>query len=213
METHLGIKREEKEIQKVDKSAEDGMIKERGIIRMGAKETDARLAPGGRYSPYYQLTEEEIKFVIEELEAIDADRKDFVFNDLSTKGTCFLPSDGKVHIKGNIFPDQYSTHPRDKMSVRAVLAHEYYGHRPYRAQYLQEDSETSPEKVNKIVSRAWADEFRASYMAAKTAPNLSDEDRYYLIMDALSRAEEAGVAIQYNYFIRRVLYGQSNDAE
>ena len=67
--------------------------------------------------------------------------------------------------------------------------------------------------MNKIVSRAWADEFRASYMAAKTAPNLSDEDRYYLIMDALSRAEEAGVAIQYNYFIRRVLYGQSNDAE
>jgi hypothetical protein len=44
-------------------------------------------------------------------------------------------------------------------------------------------------------------------MAAKNTPNLSDEDRRYLTMDALERAKSAGVAIKYNNFIRSVLYG------
>lgn len=93
------------------------------------------------------------------------------------------------------------------MSVRAVLAHEYYGHRPYREQYIREDNDTSDGSINKIMARAWADEFRASYMAAKNAPNLSDDDRRLLILDSLSRANEAGISIKYNDFIRRVLYG------
>ncbi|MDE7280889.1 MAG: hypothetical protein K2N36_04010, partial [Ruminiclostridium sp.] len=59
-------------------------------------------------------------------------------------------------------------------------------------------------------SLMWADEFRASYMAAKNAPGLTDEDRQYLIMDAISRAQEAGVPIRYNDFMRRVLYDQFN---
>jgi hypothetical protein len=79
------------------------------------------------------------------------------------------------------------------MSERAVLAHEYYGHRNYRYTILEKGS--------------WNDEFRASYMAAKNAPNLSDEDRVYLSSDAIERAKEAGVTIAYNDFIRRVLYG------
>ena len=41
----------------------------------------------------------------------------------------------------------------------------------------------------------------------KHCPNLSDEDRRYLVMDALERAKEAGVSIHYNDFIRGVLYG------
>ena len=164
-------------------------------------------AAGSRKSPLYELTAEDIEYVKNEIEAIGADVSDFVFNSNVTRGTCFLASDGKVHIKGNIFPDESSTHPRDIMSVRAVLAHEYYGHRPYREQYLREDNDTSLDSINKIMSRAWADEFRASYMAAINAPNLSDDDRYLLIRDALSRAEEAGVSIKYNKYIRRFLYG------
>lgn len=118
-----------------------------------------------------------------------------------------MASDGKVHIKGNVFPDEYSSHPRDRLSVRAVLAHEYYGHRPYRKQYLKEDNDTNSDALDRIIARAWADEFRASYMAAKNAPNLSNLDRTLLIQDALSRAEEAGVTIKHNDYIRRVLYG------
>ena len=79
------------------------------------------------------------------------------------------------------------------MSVRAVLAHEYYGHRAFRGTNLSQGS--------------WNDEFRASYMAAKTAPGLSKEDRRLLVLDALERAKSAGVSVRYNNFIRGVLYG------
>lgn len=186
-----------------------------GIIKTGRQRhidnVDAvsgmHTAAGNRRSPLYELEEHEIAEIRDEIIAIGANPDDFVFNSKVTKGTCFLPSDGKVHIRGNILPDESSKHPRDRMSVRAVLAHEYYGHRPYREQYIREDNDTSPDAINRIMARQWADEFRASYMAAKNAPNLSDEDRYLLICDALSRAEEAGVSIKYNDFIRRVLYG------
>ena len=80
------------------------------------------------------------------------------------------------------------------MSERAVLAHEYYGHRSFRGTQVDLGS--------------WNDEFRASYKAAIIAPGLSDEDRAYLIMDAIERAKQAGVTIKYNDFMRKVLYGQ-----
>lgn len=164
------------------------------------------LASGNRRSPFYVLSDDDIAAIKQEIAAIGADEKDFVFNSESVRGTCFLARDGKVHIKGNVFPDDHSDHPRDKLSVRAVLAHEYYGHRPNRQQYLIEDSVTSDEERSRLISLMWADEFRASYMAAKNAPGLTDEDRQYLIMDAIIRAQEAGVSIRYNDFMRRVLY-------
>lgn len=164
------------------------------------------LAAGNRRSPFYILSDEDIAAIKQDIAAIEADEKEFVFNSVSVRGTCFLARDGKVHIKGNVFPDEHSDHPRDKMSVRAVLAHEYYGHRPNRQQYLIEDSVTSDEERDRLASLMWADEFRASYMAAKNAPGLTDEDRQYLIMDAISRAQEAGVSIRYNDYMRRVLY-------
>lgn len=197
-------------ISALDKSNGSDIIKitnEKGIENNMKLFSETHTAAGNRRSPLYKLSEADVKLVQEEITAINANIDDFVFNSDYTRGTCFLASDGKVHIKGNIFPDEYSEHPRDKMSVRAVLAHEYYGHRPYREQYIREDNDTSDESINKIMARAWADEFRASYMAAKNAPNLSDDDRRLLILDSLSRANEAGISIKYNDFIRRVLYG------
>ena len=90
-------------------------------------------------------------------------------------------------------PDTSSTMARDRMSQRAVLAHEYYGH------YLHHPSEYPPGD--------WRDEFRASYMAAVNAPNLSDEDRMYLMMDAYDRKKEAGVFDGYDETARRIIYG------
>lgn len=84
-------------------------------------------------------------------------------------------------------------HNRDNLSVRAVLAHEYYGHKVNKGTKIPQDS------LN--------DEFRASYQAAKNAPNLTHEDRYRLILDALDRAKEAGIIIKYNDFMRGILYG------
>ena len=99
----------------------------------------------------------------------------------------------EIRVRGDILPDKNSLHPRDLMSTRAALAHEYYGHRAYRG--------------TKLKRNAWNDEFRASYMAAKNTPNLSAEDRKYLVLDALERAKEKGVTIKHNDFIRRILYG------
>ena len=79
------------------------------------------------------------------------------------------------------------------MSERAVLAHEYYGHAAHRGTTLPPGS--------------WVDEFRASYMAALNAPNLSDLDRALLIGDAISRAEEKGIFIKMNDIMKRLLYG------
>ena len=97
-------------------------------------------------------------------------------------------------MRGDVLPDAvYSVHPRDMMSVRAVLAHEYYGHRPNRGTLLQKGS--------------WNDEFRASYMASRNAPGISDQDRIFLVLDAMERAKDAGITIRWNSYMRRVVYG------
>ena len=51
-----------------------------------------------------------------------------------------------ITIRGDVLPDLNSTNLRDRLSQRAVLAHEYYGH------YLQHPSKF---KVND-----WRDEFK-----------------------------------------------------
>lgn len=163
----------------VEKSGESGIMKERGM------------ANGMRTSPYHILTESEIETLNKDIKAIGADKSIFKFN----KGTRTGYDDitDEIFVKGDVIPDLNSTHPRDLMSSRAALAHEYYGHRANRG--------------TKLPKGAWNDEFRASYMAAKNCPNLTDEDRRYLILDALERAKEKGVTIQHNEFIRKTLYG------
>lgn len=163
----------------VEKSGESGIMKERGM------------ANGMRTSPYHILTESEIETLNKDIKAIGADKSIFKFN----KGTRTGYDDitDEIFVKGDVLPDLNSTHPRDLMSSRAALAHEYYGHRANRG--------------TKLPKGAWNDEFRASYMAAKNCPNLTDEDRRYLILDALERAKEKGVTIQHNEFIRKTLYG------
>ena len=79
------------------------------------------------------------------------------------------------------------------MSVRAVLAHEYYGHRANSPSEYPVDN--------------WRDEFRASYDAAVNAPNLSDRDRADLMVDAYDRARENGDMIEYDEMARRIIYG------
>jgi len=102
-----------------------------------------------------------------------------------------------IYVRGDVLPDLKSNHPRDLMSSRAVLAHEYYGHKYFDELYGNK---------NPMVG-AWNDEFRASYFAALNTPNLSDMDRYYLMADAVERAREAGVTIKLTDEIRRALYG------
>lgn len=72
------------------------------------------------------------------------------------------------------------------MSIAAVLAHEYYGHRTFRDEYLYDLRNKT------ITTSEWKDEVRASITAAKITPNLERTEQVYLIQDALFRAQEFG---------------------
>lgn len=106
--------------------------------------------------------------------------------------TGYVDATNTFYIRGDVFPVEDAVHPRSVMSTRAVLAHEL-GHQAHRG--------------TKVPVGAWNDEFRASYWAAKNAPTLTLEDRIRLIQDAIARAQEAGVSIRINAFMRRILYG------
>jgi len=150
-----------------------------------------RKAGGLRRSPFHILSETEIEYLKNEIRVIEADERVFVFN--KGNGTGYRDETDMIQVRSDVFPDINSIHPRDLLSERAVLAHEYYGHRVYRN--------------TKLMDGSWNDEFRASYMAVKNTPNLTYDDRHYLILDAIERAKEAGVTIIYNGFMRRILYG------
>ena len=107
--------------------------------------------------------------------------------------TGYMMDTGLVNVGGDVFPDTSSTLNRDRMSVKAVLAHEYYGH----AAFPDSGYDTGH----------WADEFRASYHAALTAPGLSNEERASLMVDAYDRAREAGVKVKFNKPYMRIVYG------
>jgi len=154
-------------------------------------ERGARDVNGYRQSRHNILTEKDIEHLNSEIDAIGADRSVFRFNTGNKTG--FTDRKRVITVKGDVFPDLDSKHPRDLMSERAVLAHEYYGH--YRF---------FPSQFN---SSDWRDEMRASYIAALTAPNLSDEDRKYLMLDAYERAREAGHIFKYSKKALEIIYG------
>ena len=155
---------------------------------------ELRQASGLRKSVYHLLTDTQIDLLKADILAINADISVFRFNEGPC--TCYIDDADIIYVKGDVLPDEvYSIHPRDMMSARAVLAHEYYGHRTYRGTHLEQ--------------QAWNDEFRASYMAAKNAPGLSDQDRILLVMDAMERAKAAGVSIKWNNIMRRIVYGSN----
>lgn len=164
------------------------------------KTTDKSMSNGMRMYGSEPLTEDEIEFVRKEIRAINADDAVFVFNEPKHPKTCYSPINDRIYIARNVF-----IHPRD-LSVRAVLAHEYYGHRPNRDEYMQEI------KSNTVITPEWQDECRASINAAKYTPNLSEMDRYKLIQDAHIRANEYGAAIKNDEYMKEVLYGQHDDS-
>ena len=179
------------------------------------KEIDKQMANGQRNTSLLPLTEEEIEFVKKEIVRIGAekDMDIFVFNDpvyISNPylGTGYNFEKDLIYITKNVFPDDKygSIHPRDLMSVGAVLAHEYWGHRPYREEYLK-DKALSTEEHSYHTVPEWEDECRASINASKLAPNLTDAEKISLIMDAIYRAKEYGQYIEMDDYMKGVLYG------
>ena len=149
------------------------------------------LAMGLRRPVSYTLTEDEISKLKEEAKSIGIPVEKLLFN--QGRQTGFRDRDAMIYIRGDVLPDMNSVAARDRMSSRAVLAHEYYGH------YKNHPSE--------YPRGYWMDEFRASYDAAVNAPNLSSEDRRNLMLDAYDRAKEAGETIEMTDEARRIIYG------
>lgn len=167
-------------------------------------EAEGKFPNGMRNSSGEPLTEEEIDIVKREIQRIEADESRFVFNDPEHMDcTCYDPVKDLVFVAKDVFPDMTygSTHPRDIMSVAAILAHEYYGHRTYRDEYInnfRDNVKTTPN---------WEDEYRADIAASKTTPNLTDRERHDLVWDAIYKAEEAGIRVKLDSYIMEVLYG------
>ena len=164
---------------------------------------DKNMSNGLRMYGKDPLTDEEINFIKKEIQRIEAFDDVFVFNDKKHLSyTCYNSGKDIVYVGRNVFPDtKYgSFHPRDLMSVGAVLAHEYYGHRTYRQEYLDDV------KSGKVSTLEWEDECRASITAARIGKGLTAMDRSYLIQDAIKRAEEFGQWIELDDFMKEVLY-------
>ena len=159
------------------------------------------MANGMRDTSMTPLTQDEIKYVLSQVKRIEADESVFVFNDPVhiTKSTCYSYTEDKIYVTRNVFPDDKygSTHPRDVMSVAAVLAHEYYGHRTFKEEYLS-DIQYGPEYNT---TPLWKDECRASITAAKIAPNLTEREKSDLVLDAIYRAKEFGHLIEMDDFM------------
>ena len=107
--------------------------------------------------------------------------------------TSFDDDTGLIYVRGDVFPSQYAPNPDSILSEKCALAHEYYGH------YLHH-----PSKFN---VNDWRDEFQASYRAALDTPNLTDNERAMLMIDAFDRARSAGVSVTLNKIARRMIHG------
>ena len=171
---------------------------------------DKDMSNGMRDMSRTPLTDKEIEYVKSEIRRIGADESRFVFNDeVHMQGsTCYNFMDDIVYVTRNVFPDtKYgSIHPRDIMSVGAVLAHEYYGHRAYREEYIDDFAKGN----NYHTTPAWQDECRASIVAAKTAPGLTNMDKANLVLDAVYRAHEYNQKIEMDSFMKEAVYGYSD---
>ena len=201
-------------VKGIDKSyMENDILEFNGnkIVFRPISDEDKNMSNGMRDLSRTPLTDEEIEFVKSEIRRIGADESVFVFNDEKhiAHSTCYNSIRDIIYVTRNVFPDiEYaSSHPRDTMSVGAVLAHEYYGHRVYREEYLK-DLERE-DNVN--TTPYWQDEMRASLTAAEIAPGLTDLDRSKLVMDAIYRAEEQGIPVEMNDFMKEVLYGYTRE--
>jgi len=169
------------------------------------------MSNGMRNMEKIPLDDDEIELVKKQIQRINADETKFVFNDPDhiTNSTCYNYAEDVVYVTKNILPDKRfgSTHPRDIMSIACVLAHEYYGHRTYRNEYIADKKAGQPYKT----TPAWQDECRASLTAAKNTPNLTEAERRDLVMEAIYRANEAGHYIENDDFMKEVLYGYANN--
>lgn len=157
----------------------------------GIKSPNWRSFASGLRKQASRLTDAEINVLRADIDAIGADLSVFSFN--TGLYTGYDDELAVIHVLGDVMPDKNGTSSRDVMSSRAVLAHEYYGHYNFAP--------------SSFPIGDWRDEMRASYIAAKTSPGLSCEERRDLVVDAYDRAREAGYNYEYSKWAKEIVYG------
>lgn len=152
--------------------------------------------------PNAPLTDEEVSFIKAEIHRIGADEAAFVFDkeEVNADGAFYDFKEDKIYVTGAVIHrNKYgSDKPRDRMSVGAVLAYEYFGIRKYG---------------DKGADITWRDRCQASIDVAKTTPNLTDKDKSDLVMNAVSIAKEYGYLIEMDGFMKAVVYGVCETTE
>ena len=139
----------------------------------------------GMRQPLRNLTDEEAQIIKKEIDRIEADASVFIIDTKKPRKTLYDEISDKVYVGSNVFPDlENPSNMTDKLSVACVLAHEYYGHRSMRSEYLNEDTDTSMTML---------DEFKASFLAYKNTPNLTNEEREMLLYQAYETAKEGNL--------------------
>lgn len=127
------------------------------------------------------LSDEEVEIIYKEIKRIKADPSVFSIDKTGRAKTAYREVSDRIVVGSNVFPDlENPSNMTDKLSVACVLAHEYYGHRSMREEYLKEDVDTTNTAL---------DEFKASFLAYKNAPNLTDEEREMLLYQAYETAK------------------------
>jgi len=159
-------------------------------------------AGGQRRNANILLTNLEIQYIRIEIAAIEADTTNdygedlFVFNDEDIECTGYDSTTDTIYIKGDVFPDYNSNNPYDLVSVRAVLAHEHWGHRFLYRFY--------PNQVGPKGSDS--DESLASFSAAKESPGLRKFDKEQLLRDSVHRARGLKSDAKVNFIEKHRFY-------
>lgn len=166
-------------------------IEYRDALESGHRGIQRDMSNGSRRSPLYRLNEQDIVDV--EKAAVEIGIPVDVLSFNTGTRTSYSDISGKINVRGDVFPDERSRGNRDSLTVKATLAHEYYGHGAY--------------PNTKVQPGDWRDEFRASYRAALDTPNLSDEERRMLMIDAYERASEASAKLNHTKDYRRIVHG------
>ena len=140
-----------------------------------------RTFPFGMRQPLRNLTSEEVQIIKKEIKRIEADESVFVIDTEKPRKTLYDELSDKVYVGSNVFPDlENPLNMTDKLTVACVLAHEYYGHRSMRDEYLKEEVDTTNSSL---------DEFKASFFAYKNTPNLTEDEREMLLYQAYETAK------------------------
>lgn len=150
-----------------------------------------KMANGPRCAPKRHVSEAEELRIRKDADDLKIPQDVLKFN--TGIQTSFDDDHGWINIRGDIFPADYAQNPESILNERCALAHEYYGHMKH-----------SPSRFD---IGDWRDEFEASYSAAINTPNLTDDERRMLMIDAFDRAKDAGVPVKMNEKARRIIYG------